>query len=148
MKEMIEEGFEPSVVTYGAIIHAYCLKKNVGEAMKIFEEMCSTSMVRPNIVIYTILIDALCKTNNVEKAVSLMGDMKLRRVRPNITIYNAILKGLRDKRMLHKAFELMDRMVEDACSPDHVTMEILTEWLSAVGEIEKLKLLVEGYQVA
>jgi hypothetical protein len=27
-------------------------------------------------------------------------------------------------------------------------MEILTEWLSAIGEIEKLKLFVEGYQVS
>jgi hypothetical protein len=27
-------------------------------------------------------------------------------------------------------------------------MEILTEWLSAIGEIEKLKLFVEGYRVS
>nr|XP_027191950.1 uncharacterized protein LOC101508252 isoform X1 [Cicer arietinum]XP_027191951.1 uncharacterized protein LOC101508252 isoform X1 [Cicer arietinum] len=147
MEKMIKEGLKPSVVTYGAVIHAYCLKKNVDEAMKIFEEMCSTSIVPPNTVIYNILIDALCKINNVEKAVSLMDDMKVKGVRPNTTTYNAILKGVRDKRMLHKAFELMDRMVEDACSPDYVTMEILTEWLSAVGEIEKLKLFVEGYRV-
>jgi pentatricopeptide repeat protein len=105
-------------------------------------------MVPPNTVIYNILIDALCKNNNVERAVSLMDDMKVKGVRPNTTTYNAVLKGVRDKRMLDKGFELMDRMVEDACSPDYVTMEILTEWLSAIGEIEKLKLFVEGYRVS
>ncbi|RDX97485.1 Pentatricopeptide repeat-containing protein, mitochondrial, partial [Mucuna pruriens] len=148
MEKMIKEGLKPSVVTYGAIIHAYCLKKNVDEGMKIFGEMCSSSKVPPNAVIYNILIDALCKNNDVDRAVSLMEDMKVKGVRPNITTYNAILKGVRDKKMLHKAFELMDRMVEDACRPDYITMEVLTEWLSAVGEIEKLKRFVQGYQVS
>ncbi|KAK7398830.1 hypothetical protein VNO78_10003 [Psophocarpus tetragonolobus] len=145
MKRMLEEGLQPSVVTYGAIIQAYCLKKNVGMAMMIFEKMCSTSKVPPNTVIYNILIDALCKNNNVEKAISLMDDMKIKGVRPNTTTYNAILKGVRDKKMLQKAFELMNRMIEDACRPDYITMEILTEWLDAVGEIEKLKHFVQGY---
>ncbi|CAJ1936701.1 unnamed protein product [Sphenostylis stenocarpa] len=148
MKRMILEGLEPSVVTYGAIIHAYCLKENVDEAMKIFEEMCSKSKVPPNNVIYNILINALCKNSNVERAVSLMDDMKLKGVRPNTTTYNAIFKGVRDKKMLQKAFELMDRMIDDACSPDYITMEILTEWFDAVGEIEKLKRFVEGYPVS
>ncbi|GAU33868.1 hypothetical protein TSUD_66550 [Trifolium subterraneum] len=148
MKKMIKEGLKPTVVTYGAVIHANCLNRNVDGAMEIFEEMCSTSMVPPNTVIYNILIDALCKNNNVERAVSLMDDMKVKGVRPNTTTYNAVLKGVRDKRMLDKGFELMDRMVEDACNPDYVTMEILTEWLSAIGEIEKLKLFVEGYRVS
>ncbi|KAG4950985.1 hypothetical protein GLYMA_16G031800v4 [Glycine max] len=146
MEKMIKEGLRPSVVTYGAIIHAYCSKKNVDEGMKIFGEMCSTSKVPPNTVIYNILIDALCRNNDVDRAISLMEDMKVKRVRPNTTTYNAILKGVRDKKMLHKAFELMDRMVEEACRPDYITMEVLTEWLSAVGEIEKLKHFVEGYQ--
>ncbi|KAJ1394206.1 Tetratricopeptide-like helical domain superfamily [Sesbania bispinosa] len=148
MKKMINEGHKPSVVTFGALIHAYCLKKNVDEAMKIFGEMCSMSKVPPNTVIYNILIDALCKNNNVERAVSLMDDMKVKGLKPNTTTYNAILKGVRDKRMLPKAFELMDRMIEDACSPDYITMEILTEWLSAVGETEKLKRFVQGYRVS
>jgi len=97
--------------------------------MKIFEEMCSTSKVPLNTVIYSILIDALCKNSNIERAVSLMDDMKI--------------KGVWDKKMLQKAFELVDRMIEDACSSDYITMEILTEWFNAVGEIEKLKCFVE-----
>ncbi|XP_020220386.1 pentatricopeptide repeat-containing protein At3g61520, mitochondrial [Cajanus cajan] len=148
MKRMIKEGHEPSVVTYGAIVHAYCLKENVDEAMEIFEEMCSRSKVPPNTVIYNILIDALCKNNDVERAVSLMNDMKIKGVPPNTTTYNAILKGVWDKKMLQQAFELMDRMIEDACHPDYITMEILTEWLTTVGEIEKLRCFVQGYPVS
>ncbi|KAK7292729.1 hypothetical protein RJT34_15581 [Clitoria ternatea] len=148
LRKMIEEGLKPSVVTYGALIHAYCSKKNVDEGMKLFEEMCSKSKVTPNTVVYNILIDALCKNNDVEMAVSLMDDMKVKGVKPDTTTYNAILKGVRDKKMLNKAFELMDRMVEDACRPDYITMEVLTDWLSAVGEIEKLKRFVQEYQIS
>ncbi|MED6195126.1 hypothetical protein PIB30_035052 [Stylosanthes scabra] len=149
MKKMRKEGLVPSVVTFGALIHANCLNNNADYAMKIFEEMCSTaSKVPPNTVIYNILIDALCKKGEVESAVSLMDDMKERGVRPNTTTFNAILKGIRDKRALNVALALMDRMIENACRPDYVTMEILTEWLSAVGEIEKLEQFVMGYAVS
>jgi hypothetical protein len=33
-------------------------------------------------------------------------------------------------------------MKEHACNPDYITMEILTGWLSAVGETEMLKILL------
>ncbi|MED6110479.1 hypothetical protein PIB30_043311 [Stylosanthes scabra] len=149
MKKMRKEGLVPYVVTFGALIHANCLNNNVDYAMKIFEEMCSTaSKFPPNNVIYNSLIDALCKKDEVESAVSLMDDMKERGVRPNTTTFNAILKGIRDKRAFNVALALMDRMIENACKPDYVTMEILTEWLSAVGEIEKLEQFVMEYPVS
>ncbi|KAI4355140.1 hypothetical protein L6164_003940 [Bauhinia variegata] len=147
MRKMTKEGHAPSVVTYGSLINAYCLNGNVDEAMKIFRDMSSTSKVPPNTVIYNILIDSLCKNEDVERAVSLMDDMRAKGVKPNTTTYNAIFKGIRDKNMLQKAFQLMNRMVEDACNPDYITMEILTEWLSAVGEVGKLKQFVRGHEV-
>ncbi|KAG2725370.1 hypothetical protein I3760_01G062100 [Carya illinoinensis] len=107
--------------------------------MKVFRDMSSSSKVPPDNVVYNILIDSLCKKNEVELALSLMDEMKVKRLRPNVTAYNVMFKGLREKNFLEKAFDLMDRMVEQACNPDNITMEILTEWLSAVGETGKLK---------
>ncbi|KAM7511946.1 hypothetical protein LguiB_010821 [Lonicera macranthoides] len=148
MKRMVNDGFVPNVVTYGALIHAYCLVGNLDEAMKIFGEMSGGSRVQPNAVLYNILIDSMCKNDKVESALSLMDDMKAKEVRPNTTTYNAIFKGLQDRNMLDKALKLMDQMTEQAVNPDYVTMEILTEWLSVVGEIEKLKSFVQGYEVS
>ncbi|KAK4269572.1 hypothetical protein QN277_022711 [Acacia crassicarpa] len=148
LRKMRKEGLVPTVITYGAVIHAYCLHGNVDEAMKIFREMSSTLKVPPNTVIYNILIDSLCKIKDVECALSLMDDMKVKGIKPNTATYNAILKGIQDKKMLYKAFELMDRMVEDACKPDYVTVDILTEWLSAVGEMKKLEKFFQGYTVS
>ncbi|OAY62235.1 pentatricopeptide repeat-containing protein At3g61520, mitochondrial [Manihot esculenta] len=148
LNKMSKDGVWPTVVTYGALIHAYCLNGHVDEAMKIFRGMDATRKVAPNTVIYNILIDSLCKNNDVELALTLMDDMKVKAVRPTTTTYNAMFKGLRDKGLLKQTFELMDRMIEQACNPDYITMEILTEWLSAVGETEKLKQFVHGQKVS
>lgn len=149
MKRMTKhEGLLPTVFTYGALIHAYCLNNNTDEAMKLFKEMSAASKVPPNTVIYNILIDSLCKKNEVDYALSLFDDMKVRGVKPNTTTYNAVFKALWEKNWLDKAFELMDRMVEQACNADYITMEILTEWLSSVGETTKLKKFTQGYKVS
>ncbi|XP_009626803.1 pentatricopeptide repeat-containing protein At3g61520, mitochondrial [Nicotiana tomentosiformis] len=148
MKRMIDDGYLPNVVTYGALIHAYCLAGNVDEAMKIFQNMSSSTNVPPNTVIYNTLIDALCKSDKVEAGISLLGDMKDKGVRPNTITYNAIFKGLQERNWVEKAFQIMDQMTENACNPDYITMEVLTQWLSAIGETEKLRSFLEGYEVS
>ncbi|KAK4738840.1 hypothetical protein R3W88_002537 [Solanum pinnatisectum] len=148
MKRMIDDGFLPNVVTYGALIHAYCLAGNLDEAMKIFQNMSSAINVPPNTVIYNILIDTLCKSDKVEAAISLLGEMKDKGVRPNTKTYNALFKGLHERNWVEKTFEIMDQMTENACNPDYITMEVLTPWLSDIGETEKLRSFVEGYEVS
>ncbi|XP_047315619.1 pentatricopeptide repeat-containing protein At3g61520, mitochondrial-like [Impatiens glandulifera] len=146
MKKMKSEGLEPTVVTYGTLIHAYCLEGNLNEAMKIFKHISSSvSKVPPNTVVYNILIDSLCKNDEVEKAISLMDDMKIKQVRPNTATFNAILKGVYGINCLEKGFEIMDMMIETSCCPDYVTMEILTNWLPNVGQSDKLKRFVRGF---
>ncbi|OAY49097.1 pentatricopeptide repeat-containing protein At3g61520, mitochondrial [Manihot esculenta] len=148
MKKMIKAGLSPTVATYGALVRAYCLDGKVDEAMKIFRDMDAASKVTSNAVMYDILIESLCNNNDVELALPLMDDMKAKGVKPNTATYNAIFKGLREKKWLKPAIELMDTMIEQACNPDYVTLEILREWLSAVGETEKLKNFVQRYEAS
>ncbi|XP_024992500.1 pentatricopeptide repeat-containing protein At5g28460-like [Cynara cardunculus var. scolymus] len=148
LKQMINDGNIPTVVTYGTLIHAYCLAGNLDEAMNIFNEMLITSKVHPNTVIYNILIDSLCMHGKVDRALSMMDMMLQKGVKPNTTTYNAMLKGLSSTKRLKEALILMDQMTNQACDPDYVTMEILNDWLSAVGEVEKFRRFVEGYQVS
>ncbi|XP_022770503.1 pentatricopeptide repeat-containing protein At3g61520, mitochondrial-like isoform X2 [Durio zibethinus] len=148
MKHMTKEGLVPTIPTYGALIHAYCLNGKIKEALKLFNDMSSISKISPNTITYNILIESLCKNNNVKDALSLMDDMKAKGVKPNTTTYNAMFKGLKENNLLEDAFRLMDCMIEHACNPDYITVEILTEWLSAVGESGKLKSFVQGYKVS
>ncbi|XP_071717195.1 uncharacterized protein [Rutidosis leptorrhynchoides] len=148
LKQMIVDGNVPTVVTYGTLIHAYCLAGKLDDALNIFDEMIKSSKVPPNTVIYNILIDCLCKRGKVERAFSLMDGMLQKDVRPNTTTYNAMFKGLSNTNRLRDAFRLMDEMIQQACNPDYVTFEILNDWLSAVGENEKLTKFMRGYQVS
>ncbi|KZV57660.1 pentatricopeptide repeat-containing protein mitochondrial [Dorcoceras hygrometricum] len=148
VKKMIKDGLTPTVVTYGALIQGYCLNDNLAEAMRIFRDMGSSLKVTPNTVIYNMLINAQCNSDDVEVALSLLDDMKDKGVKPNTTTYNAIFKGLQRRNWFEKAIELMDQMTEHACKPDYITMEILTEWLSVVGETKKLQSFVRGYKVS
>ncbi|XP_062030631.1 pentatricopeptide repeat-containing protein At3g61520, mitochondrial-like [Rosa rugosa] len=148
LDRMMDEGIVPTVVTFGTLIHAHCLDGDIDKAMRIFRDMGSKSKIPPNTVIYNDLINSLCKKNDVEQALYLMEDMKEKEVRPNTQTFNALFKGLRENNLLKKAFQFMDRMVEQACNPDYITMEILTEWLSGVGEIERLRKFVQGYPVS
>ncbi|WOH09503.1 hypothetical protein DCAR_0728960 [Daucus carota subsp. sativus] len=145
MKKMVHDGLVPTVITYGALIHAYCLAGYLDEALTLFDNMCSTSSIPPNNVIYNILINSLCKKGEVDKALSLMNDMKIKGVRPNTNTFNAMFKGLHDKNWLDEALKLMDQMTQQACNPDYITMEILTDWLSTVGQTEKLQNFVKGF---
>ncbi|PWA91583.1 pentatricopeptide repeat (PPR) superfamily protein [Artemisia annua] len=148
LKQMIIDGHVPTVITYSTLIHAYCLAGNLDEALNIYEEMLISSKIPPNTVIYNILIDTLCKRGKVEHALTLMESMLQKDVRPNTTTYNAMFKGLSSQNKLRIALRLMDQMTSQSCNPDYVTMEILNDWLSAVGETEKLRKFVQGYQVS
>ncbi|CAK9177794.1 unnamed protein product [Ilex paraguariensis] len=77
-----------------------------------------------------------------------MDDMKTKGVKPNTNTYNAMFKGLQEINWLEKALQLMDQMTEQACNPDYITMEVLTDWLSVVNETEKLRNFVQGYEVS
>ncbi|KAL6124123.1 hypothetical protein ACLB2K_076638 [Fragaria x ananassa] len=148
LDRMMDEGIVPTVVTFGTLIHAHCLDGNIDKAMRIFRDMGSKSKLPPNTVIYNELINSLSKNNDVEQALSLVDDMKDKGARPNTQTFNALFKSLRENNLVEKAFQFMDRMVEQACRPDYTTMEILTEWLSCVGEIERLRKFVQGYPVS
>ncbi|KAF1002474.1 uncharacterized protein LOC141701234 [Apium graveolens] len=148
MKTMVHDGIMPTVVTYGALINAYCLAGNLDEAEILFKSMCSTTSIPPNNVIYNILINSFCKKGKVDGALSLLNDMNVKGVKPNTNTFNAMFKGLYDKNLLDEALKLMDQMTQQACNPDYITMEILTDWLSTVGETEKLQKFVEGCKVS
>ncbi|CAO2824817.1 unnamed protein product [Amaranthus hypochondriacus] len=145
LRQMIDNDIVPTIYTYASLIHACCLVGELDEAMKIFKQMSSSSRILPDTVIYNILIDSFCQHKKIKVVLNLFEDMIAKGVDPDSSTFNAIFKGLRDENCLEKGLELMEKMVELACQPDYITMEVLTEWLSAVGEVDKLRQFVERY---
>ncbi|KAG6527245.1 pentatricopeptide repeat-containing protein At3g61520, mitochondrial-like [Zingiber officinale] len=142
LNKMVDNGCNPNVVTYGTLINGYCKSGDLEQAMKIFKSM-DVSMVPANTVIYTILIDSYCKNQKVDAAIYLFDEMQEKDILPNARIYTTIFKGLKNRNMPDKAFELMDKMNLQGCKPDYVTMDLLTGWLTVIGETERLRLFVQ-----
>ncbi|KAK9040632.1 hypothetical protein V6N11_015775 [Hibiscus sabdariffa] len=92
------------------------------DAMKLFNYMSFIYKILPKTTIYNILIESFCKNTEVDVVLPLMEYMKAKGVKPDTTTYNAKFKG-------------------------KITMEILTEWFSAVGELENLKSFKQGDNV-
>ncbi|XP_020581448.1 pentatricopeptide repeat-containing protein At3g61520, mitochondrial-like [Phalaenopsis equestris] len=143
LKQMMDDNCEPSLVTYGTLIHGFCKNGDRDGAVKIFQSL-QDSKFEPNAAIYNVLIDSFCKSGGIGTAVSLLDQMRSSRVPPNIITYNAIMKGLCEKNMSAMAFELMEQMKEEGCDPDLTTMEILSGWLPAIGETERLRWFIAG----
>ncbi|KAG6523431.1 hypothetical protein ZIOFF_013288 [Zingiber officinale] len=142
LNKMVDNGCNPDVVTYGTLINGYCKSGDLEQAMKIFKSM-DGSMVPANTLIYTTLIDSYCKNQKVDAAIYLFDEMQEKDILPDAVTYTAIFKGLKNLNMSDKAFELMDKMNLQGCKPDYVTMDLLTRWLTVIGEMERLRLFVQ-----
>ncbi|MBA0611159.1 hypothetical protein Godav_011862 [Gossypium davidsonii] len=68
--EWMINGHVPTIATYGALIHAYGSNGNIKEAMKVFNDMSSTSKIPPNTITYNIRIESLCNNNDINSALS------------------------------------------------------------------------------
>ncbi|MBA0584062.1 hypothetical protein Gorai_014895, partial [Gossypium raimondii] len=68
--EWMINGHVPTIATYGALIHAYGSNGNIKEAMKLFNDMSSTSKIPPNTITYNIRIESLCNNNDINSALS------------------------------------------------------------------------------
>ncbi|KAG6523422.1 hypothetical protein ZIOFF_013279 [Zingiber officinale] len=142
LAKMVDDGCKPNVVTYGAMINGLYKAGDLDQAMKIFRSM-DVSVVLANVIIYTILIDSYCKNQKVDAATDLFDEMQKQDILPNVKTYTSIFKGFKDHNMSDKAFELMDKMNSQGCKPNYMTMNVLTGWLTAIGETERLRLFVQ-----
>ncbi|KAI4369863.1 hypothetical protein MLD38_018261 [Melastoma candidum] len=174
MGVMMERKVSPNVATFGIPINNLCKCRKVSEALEIFKRMrggigcdssnrvfagqagCADVVLTKlkeagfslDIVSYNDLISGFCWKSRVQRPYELLEDMETAGVKPNTRMFNALLRGFSRKTCWRKAFELTDWMTEKTCRSDYVTMEILTEWLSAVGEMGKLKSFSQGYEVS
>ncbi|KAG5088191.1 hypothetical protein JHK86_000803 [Glycine max] len=68
------EGLNPNVVTYTTLIHEYCMKQEVEEALVVLEEMTSRGL-KPNMT-YNTLVKGLCEAHKLDKMKDVLERMK------------------------------------------------------------------------
>ncbi|XP_057426169.1 pentatricopeptide repeat-containing protein At5g39710-like [Lotus japonicus] len=134
--EMIASGFEPSLVTYNELIHAYCCRDRVQDAMGIFRGMPDRGLT-PDAVICNTLITFFCKYGELEKAFEMRAEMVERGILPNADTYSKLIDCLCPQRRLSEAFDLFREMLGGGLSPREYAYFNLVGAYCLVGEFSK-----------
>ena len=89
-KRLIQDGFEPNVVTYGTLIKGYAKINDIGKVMEKYEEMRRRS-IKPNQTILTTIMDAHGKNGDFDSAVFWFKEMESSGVPPDQKAKNVLL---------------------------------------------------------
>jgi pentatricopeptide repeat domain-containing protein 1 len=138
IKEMREEGIQPNVMTFSAVINA-CATASAKLARRREEDDTSGrdySNINADGNIITFGSENVRIPMN--KALKLLAAMKSPRssVKPNIVTYNAAIRACAEGLNLNGAFDLLRQLKEDGLKPTIITYGSLMTACERVGDIE------------
>ncbi|XP_068316821.1 pentatricopeptide repeat-containing protein At1g62680, mitochondrial-like [Pyrus communis] len=108
-----EEGrFKPNQACYNPIIASLCKENRINEALALFRDMISKTVV-PDIISYTTLIHGLGNMSQWDEVLSLFEKMTDQGVKPNEITYATMINGLCKARKTSKALEILIMMWKD-----------------------------------
>lgn len=138
-KEMKENSgsFAPDLCTYNSLIQVLCKVGKLSDALKVWDELNTSSVHEPDLFTYRILIQGCSKAYRIADALGIFSQMQTNGIRPDIIVYNALLDGLLKARKLTEACTLFEKMVnEDGVRASCWTYNILIDGLFRNGRAE------------
>ncbi|CAI5505156.1 unnamed protein product [Closterium sp. Naga37s-1] len=128
---MKEEGCEPNVVTYNALIHAHAKQgSGVDKVTALFDEMTARG-VEPDAITYNTLINVCVRCRDVERALTVFNTMRQAGFSPNVITYTSLVDGLGKTGRVKEAAELFEEMKHCGQDPNSRTYNSL---IRAYGE--------------
>lgn len=104
-RRLKQDGFEPNVVTYGALIKGYAKINNIEKMMEIYDEMKSYGM-KANQTILTTIMDAYGKNSGFSDAVVWFEEMETCGFPPDQKAKNILLSLAKTAEELEHAKQL------------------------------------------
>ncbi|KAJ0253285.1 Pentatricopeptide repeat-containing protein [Hirschfeldia incana] len=90
--EMPERNCKRSLLSFNALLSAYCVSKRFDVVEQLFDELPEKLSIRPDIVSYNTLIKALCeKEGSLSEAVELLGEIEKKGLKPDVFTFNTLL---------------------------------------------------------
>ncbi|GAB2218606.1 hypothetical protein Drorol1_Dr00001832 [Drosera rotundifolia] len=130
LREMIEEGIEPNVVTYNVLLNGICRRASlhpetrfegvIRAAERVLEEMKERG-IEPDVTSYSILLHVYSRAHRPELTLEKLEVMKGNGICPNVATYTSAIKCLSSCGRLEEAERLLDEMVANGVSPSAVT---------------------------
>jgi pentatricopeptide repeat protein len=108
LKDMVEQGLEPTVTTYCTIIKGYCLENQLDSAFDVMNKMKTTTDFRPDEIAYNTLLDGCARHGLFARGIEVLEEMEAAGVRPSNFTLSIVVKLANRCNKLAKAFELCD----------------------------------------
>ncbi|RAL44112.1 hypothetical protein DM860_015033 [Cuscuta australis] len=132
-EKMKQSGVSPDLFTYNILISSFGRAGRVAEAVKVFEELESSSSWEPNTVSYNSLINCLGKNGDVDEAHMRFIEMQEKGLNPDVVTYSTLIECFGKTEKVEMACQLFDEMLGVGCSPNIVTYNILLDCLERCG---------------
>ncbi|KAI4333552.1 hypothetical protein L6164_018341 [Bauhinia variegata] len=133
----IDDFGSPDACTYNILINACCLRGDIEQAWKVFDQM-QRNGIRSTVVTFGTLINGFCLNNQLKEALQLKEDMmRIFKLKPNTFLYTTLLKGLCKMGDLTLAFGIKDEMVRNKVILDAAAYNTLIAALFKAGRKEE-----------
>ncbi|GAB4835563.1 hypothetical protein Ancab_000472 [Ancistrocladus abbreviatus] len=130
LREMVEKGIEPNVVTYNVLLNGICRRASlhpddrfdwtIRNADTLFDEMREKG-IEPDVTSYSIVLHVYSRAHKPDLTIEKLGAMKEKGICPSVATYTSAIKCLSSCGRLVEAERLLDEMVSNGVSPSAAT---------------------------
>lgn len=130
LREMIEKGIEPNVVTYNVLLNGVCrrarlqpeerFERTIMNAEKMFDQMRQRG-IEPDVTSFSIVLHVYSRGHKPQLTLDKLKLMKEKGISPTVATYTSAIKCLCSCGRLEDAEELLEEMVRNGVSPSPTT---------------------------
>lgn len=110
LKQMVEQGLAPSVITYSTVIKAYCGANMLEQAFKLFEEMKSHTNLDPDEVTFNTLMDGCARYGLFDRGCEVLQEMRRTGIPPSNYTLSVIAKLANRSKKPKMAFKIVEAL--------------------------------------
>lgn len=133
-REMVGNGCNPDIVTYGIMVDVLCKAGRVDEAVGIINKM---GPCKPTSFIYTVLMHTYGVENRIEDAVDTFLQMEQSGTRADAAVYNALISAFCKVNKLEEAYRVLSEMEPKGVKPNSRTYNIILNTLISKEETDE-----------
>lgn len=112
LNDMVEQGIQPDLITYGAALKGYCQEGDVDKAIDLLQGMREKTDYKLDEMMYNSLLDGCARTGLWSRALAVIDEMVGAGVPPSTYTLSVLVKvGRRSSTSLDKIFEVVENLI-------------------------------------